>query len=377
MIDQILAETRKSLRSWRRHKIIIAIGIVSPFFFTFIFTQVFTFTGGSGFPLAVIVEEEPVIPGSWTSRFLDTLDAKEGTIPYFDIFFPTLEEAETLFAQRQIFVIVWIPHGFEENLTLGQPVTIRARINNIHEDLSKNIRLGLESRIWRFVQLYQLDTGNQPGITFTPTSIYETELPRPSYMIWGVLVWVTVFTSLFYGGTLGAEEKDKKTMTELTMSHHGLIYARMGKTLATMIISAACISLLLVLNLVMYGITFPDLLSFGLFWVVFLCLTFLFSLLGVIYGLKVGDFRLVPVPAILISLTLWVVSGAINPLEFSVGAEVFRFLPTAAGIRILTAVIFQRGLQYFLESVIILGMWVMIGSCLFGLLIAKNLKAGI
>jgi hypothetical protein len=377
MIAEIYAEFIKSFKSWQRNRIIIAIGLISPFFFTFIFTQVFTFTVGTGFPLPVIVEDAPITPGSYTELFLETLNAKNGTIPYFEVYFTNHEQADILFAQRQAFAIVTIPHGFEENLTTGHAVEIYARINNIHEDLSKNIRLGLESRIYQFMQQYQLNRDDQPGITFTADRVYEVELPRANYMIWGVLVWVTCFTSLFYGGTLGAEEKDKNTFTEITMSQHGIIYTRIGKTLATVLISAICVSVLLILNFVLYGVTCPSLYSFSAFWMVFLCLSFPFGLLGVSYGLKIGDFRLVPVPAILISLTLWIVSGAINPLEFSVGAEVCRFLPTAAGIRVLTAVIFNRGVQYLNEALVILGFWFILGIALLLLLVYINYREGL
>ncbi|MFX1562747.1 MAG: ABC transporter permease [Promethearchaeota archaeon] len=377
MIQKIYAEFLKSFKSWQRYKILIAVGLVSPFFFTFIFTQVFTFTVGTGFPLAVICEDEPIVPGSYTDSFIEVLNAKEGTIPYFEVFTTTPEQAEILFSQRQIFVVVTIPSGFDENLTVKQPVTIHAKINNIHEDLSKNIRLGLESRIFQFITINQLNTSDRPGITYTSDRVYAVELPRANYMVWGILVWVTVFTSLFYGGSLGAEEKDKKTITEISMNKHGLIYSRIGKTLATVLISAICVAILLFLNFLLYQVTFPSIFSFGCFWLVFLCLAFPFSLFGVSYGLKVGDFRMVPVPSILISLTLWIISGAINPLEFSVGAEVFKYLPTAAGIRILTVVIFNRGLQYFTEALLILGAFLIIGIIATVLIVTKNIREGI
>ncbi len=161
------------------------------------------------------------------------------------------------------------------------------------------------------------------------------------------------------------------------MRQHGLIYSRIGKTLSIVLISAICVVILLILISVMYQVTFPSILSFGCFWFVFLCLAFPFSLLGISYELKVGDFRVVPVPAILISLTLWVVSGAINPLECSVGAEIFKYLPTAAGFRILTAVIFNRGLQYFNEALFIIGGWLIIGLIALAIIVTKNVREGL
>jgi len=65
----------------------------------------------------------------------------------------------------------------------------------------------------------------------------------------------------------------------------------------------------------------------------------------------------VPAPMIIISITLWLVSGALNPLEFSAGSAVFQYLPTAAGIRVLSYALFNRGAQFAGKSLLILCAW--------------------
>jgi hypothetical protein len=97
----------------------------------------------------------------------------------------------------------------------------------------------------------------------------------------------------------------------------------------------------------------------------FVALTGTFSLPGVLYGMKVGDFRLVPAPMIVLSITLWLVSGALNPLEFSAGSAFFKYLPTASGIRIMSYALFNRGEQFVRESFLILAAWVAVVLLLF------------
>jgi hypothetical protein len=97
----------------------------------------------------------------------------------------------------------------------------------------------------------------------------------------------------------------------------------------------------------------------------FLLLVTMFSLPGVLYGMKAGDFRLVPAPMIILGITLWLVSGAMNPLEFSAGSAFFKYLPTASGIRILSYALFHRGGQFVQESFAILIAWTVVAFALF------------
>jgi len=88
-----------------------------------------------------------------------------------------------------------------------------------------------------------------------------------------------------------------------------------------------------------------------------LALTTMFSFPGVLYGAKAGDFRLIPGPMIILSITLWILSGALNPLEFSAGSAVFQYLPTAAGIRLMSYSLFSRGGEFVSQSLWVLAGW--------------------
>jgi len=115
--------------------------------------------------------------------------------------------------------------------------------------------------------------------------------------------------------------------------------------------------LLTLCYMLFFGVRFPDAGSVVCLLLLFLSLTSMFSLPGVLYGMKAGDFRLIPAPMIILSITLWLVSGALNPLEFSAGYAFFKYLPTASGIRLMSYALFDRGGQFVNESVLILIAW--------------------
>ncbi|MFW9997019.1 MAG: ABC transporter permease [Candidatus Odinarchaeota archaeon] len=353
MMQEIIAESSKSLKSWYRHRILAFMTFFPPLALSFLFIQAFTGAGGVGFSLAVVAEEQ----GEWTDKLITALESEEGTIPYFDAIITTENRALEMFKLRQTFAIVYIPEGFNANLTAGEPVIIRAKINTIHEDLSKNLRLGLEGRIYLFIKQYQLEAGTRPGVTIDKQLVYEQELPRPDYMVAGVYVFSIMWFALVIGGILGSEEKENKTVTEITMATRGPLYSKLGKIIAVMVLSALLTAFFAVFCYWLYGVFFESLTSVLIFSVLFTCLSFIFATAGVFYGYKVGDIRAVPAPSVIICVTLWLVAGAINPLEFSAGSELFKLAPSSAAIRIITAILFARGKEYFTESVLVIGIW--------------------
>ncbi|TFF85080.1 hypothetical protein EU523_00520 [Candidatus Heimdallarchaeota archaeon] len=359
MFAEIYAEFIKSLKAWVRKPMYIGLALGPPVILTFIFLQLFTISGGGGntFDLLIIMDDDTSQPQPWTAKFLTALESEEGPIPYFTLKNSTRDKATELFRKRQAFTLITIPLGFENNLTRGELVTFEVKYNNIHEDLSKNIRLGIETRIYHFNLEYQLETGYRPGIYYESSTTHSFELARTDYMMSGIYVFIILYLTTIIGGSFGSEEKDQGNHIELEMAPYGTLYSRIGKILATILLTTIVLLALLLLNWLFYGPYISNFTSFLLFLGVYFCLALIFASLGVFYGMMVGDFRFIPAPSIILCVTIWILAGAINPLEFSAGSRVFKFLPTAAAIRILTAVIFQRGVEYQTESWIILGLW--------------------
>lgn len=362
MSAQIKAEIKKSIQYWKKHKTIALVSIFPPLLICLLFVGVFRTTGIVN--IAVVNNDTGLSSGAWTEKFLEVMETRTGTIPYFTLV-PTDEEtAEEMFEMHETFAVLYLPEGFGESIEDGDPLPLSVKFTAAHEDISKNVRLGIEARIYDFVKLYDLDTGARPGIVLDE-NLQNDSLPRSGYMMAGILIWTMVFFGLLIGGALGANEREGGTESYIRMAYKGELSSLIGKWSAAVMISGVMLMVLTLCYILFFGVSFPDLMSVVYLLLMFLALTTTFSLPGVLYGRKAGDFRLVPAPMIILSITLWLVSGALNPLEFSAGYAFFKYLPTASGIRIMSYALFHRGGQFVRESFVILIFWVAAVFALF------------
>ena len=361
MSAKIRAEIKKSIQYWKKHKAIALVSVFPPLLICLLFVGVFQTTGVVDI---AVVNNDAATTSAWTEKFLDVLESQTGTIPYFELVLTDEETAEDMFEMHETFAVLYIPEGFGESIEAGDPEQLTIEFTAAHEDISKNVRLGIEARIYDFVKLYELDTGERPGIVVN-ASLQNDSLPRSTYMMAGILIWTMVFFGLLIGGALGANEREGGTETYIRMAENGETASLIGKWVAAIVISGVMMIVLTLLYVLLFGLSFPSVASVAYLMLMFMLLVTMFSLPGVLYGMKAGDFRLVPAPMIILSITMWLVSGALNPLEFSAGAAFFKYLPTASGIRIMSYALFDRGQQFVQESFLILLGWVVVTFALF------------
>jgi len=358
---KIKAEIKKSIQYWKKHKAIALVSIFPPLLICLLFVGVFQTTGIVDI---AVVNNDAASSSAWTEKFLEVMETRTGTIPYFELVLTDEETAEDMFQMHETFAVLHIPEGFGESIEEGDPEQLTIQFTAAHEDISKNVRLGIEARIYDFIKLYELDTNARPGIV-VEENLQNDSLSRSSYMMAGILIWTMVFFGLLIGGALGANEKEGGTETYIKMAANGETASLIGKWVAATIISGVMLIVLTLCYMLFFGLSFPSVMSVVYLLLMFLLLVTTFSLPGVLYGMKAGDFRLVPAPMIILSITLWLVSGALNPLEFSAGAAFFKYLPTASGIRIMSYALFNRGAQFVQESFLNLLAWAAIAFALF------------
>lgn len=331
----------------------------------------------TGIANLVIVNNDTGLPAnSWTDKFLEVMEARTGTSPYFNLIFTDEKNAEHMFDMHETFAVLSIPKGFNESIENKNPMSVTTKFTATHEDISKNVRLGIEARIYDFVKKYNLDNNMRPGV-IVDENLLSAPLPRPSYMMVGILIWTMAFLGLLVGGALGASEKEGGTHTYIKMASSGETASLIGKWTATIIISAIMLTVLTICYVLFFGLKISSISNIFYLIIMFILITTMFSLPGVLYGMKAGDFRLVPAPMIILSITLWLVSGALNPLEFSAGSAFFKYLPTSSGIRIMSYSLFERGGQFVNESFIILFSWTAAVFVMFFIvLLAKQKQNG-
>ena len=351
MMIKVGAEIKKMLLYWKAHKAIALVSIFPPLLLCLLFVGAFQTTGEADI---VVVNHD--MDDLWTDRFIEVLESKEGTIPHFNLTFADEDSATEMFEMHDTFAILYIPSGFGESIENGEPMQLTVEYTAIHEDISKNVRLGIEARIYDFVALYALNTGERPGILIEE-NLEQIPLSRADYMMGGIVIWTMTYLGFLIGGAIGASEKEGGTETYILMAVNGEIISLLGKWISAIILSGIMLVLLMAGYIAFFGLRISSVSQVLWISLLFLAITTLFSFPGVLYGQKVGDFRLIPAPMIILSITLWIVSGALNPLEFSAGYSFFKYLPTAAGIRLISFSLFNRGGQFVSESLVVLITW--------------------
>jgi ABC-type multidrug transport system permease subunit len=220
------------------------------------------------------------------------------------------QTADALFQNGDILLVITIPDGFENALVTNATTSIHIQVANIHEDLTKNLRMPVIRKLDIFYQTYLL---NDSLVDFEIETMRPFSPPRLAYMAWTITVYSIVFGAIFAAGSAMTQEFEQKTMDELTLSNQPPRYIYLGKMLSAVVISYIAPPLLFLLSYLIFGV-WPS----GDF-LVFLLLTFLLALfcsgIGIILGaLLRNSVFTVPIAA-LTGIFYWIVGGGIAPLE--------------------------------------------------------------
>ncbi|MDY6918511.1 MAG: ABC transporter permease [Chloroflexota bacterium] len=332
MLQQVYAEFVKKFTLWRRRPIWLIIGVVAPIGLS-IFV-IAAFASASALPVWGIglVDEDDTAE---SVALREAIVAQEGTFPYYGAVAEDREEAERLFSRGEVYMMVVIPEGFGDSLRAGTPKPVQAVISNAHADLTKNLRLGLDARLYLYYEEYMLPATDVPGVVYDYTLTYPVEIPRTGYMAVGVLVLTIILTCMMYGGLFAALEHEEKTAPEIEMPPRGGVASMVGSVLAVVAEMFIVLVVVGVINGLLWHLQMPSPAAAAYSLIAAVLLGVTFALLGYGLGNKAKDVRLVLGPTMITVLGLWLLAGGINPIEAMAGTEYLGLLPTAAAVRIM------------------------------------------
>ncbi len=304
----VKASLAKELRVWRRvpQKLVLVILLPIMFFvgFSMLMGGVYF---GTGVETAVVMNEEN--PGVYTEGLLEIIGENDPVPPRLDPILMDAETADKLFQNGEILLVITIPDGFENAVTNNQSVSIQVQVANIHEDLTKNLRMPVIRKLDIFYQTYFL---NDSLVDFEMVELRPFTPPRLAYMAWTISVYSVMFGAIFAAGSAMTQEFEQETLDELTLSNQSPYAIYLGKMFSGVVISFAAVPFLFLLSYILFGV-WPngDILTF-------LSLTLLLALFSSGIGIVAGSiFRnsvfVVPVAA-LGGIFYWIVGGGIAPL---------------------------------------------------------------
>ncbi len=315
----------KDLRVWKRTPQKLALVILLPLMFFMGFSVLMGGVYyGEGVETALVVEE--LNPGYYTNGLIEILGQYDEIPPRLNPIIMDTETADRLFQNGDILLIITIPDGFEEAISNNLTTSINIQVANIHEDLTKNLRMPVIRKIDIFYQEYLL---NDSLVDFEVENLHAFTPPRLAYMGWTIAIYAIMFSAMFAAGSAMTQEFEQNTMDEIILSGRSPYAIYTGKMLSGVIVSYITPPLLFLLSYFLYGV-WPngDVL-------VFVALTFPLAIFSAGIGIIAGAvFRnsvfLVPVAA-LGAIFYWMIGGGIAPLEL-VGASfgvVNEYLPVA------------------------------------------------
>jgi ABC-2 type transport system permease protein len=343
----------KELQVWRRNprKIMLVVLIPLMFFvgFSLLMGGVYY---GNGVDTALVVEEQN--PGLYTNGLIEIFQESDTIPPRLNLIPMDAVTADTLFQNGDILLVITIPDGFENALETNGTTSIHIQVANIHEDLTKNLRMPVIRKMDIFYHAYLL---NDSLVDFEVQTLRSFSPPRLAYMAWTISIYSIMFSAIFATGSAMTQEFEQRTMDELALSNQPPRNIYIGKMLSGVLISFVTPPILFVLSYLMFGIwPLGDLLTF---FSLTLLLSLLCSGLGLIAGAILRNSVFVVPVAALVGIFYWIVGGGIAPLEL-VGAPfgvVNEYLPISNVYRSLIRMFVDGSYGWLAVDVTIIGIF--------------------
>jgi ABC-type multidrug transport system permease subunit len=263
---------------------------------------------GEGVATALVVEEQN--PGIYTDGLIEILGQYDDIPPRLNPIPMDAETADRLFMNGEILLVITIPDGFEDAITNNLTTSINIQVANIHEDLTKNLRMPVIRKVDQFYQKYFL---NDSLVDFAMENLRAFTPPRLAYMAWTIAVYGIMFSAMFIAGSTVTQEFEQKTLDEIALAGRSPYAIYLGKMLSSILVSYLAPPILFLLGYLLFGVwPMGDVF-------VFIALTLPLAIFSAGIGIIAGAiFRnavfIVPVAA-LGSIFYWITGGGIAPLE--------------------------------------------------------------
>ena len=263
---------------------------------------------GEGVTTALVVEEQN--PGIYTEGLIEILGQWDEIPPRLNPIPMDAETADRLFQSGEILLVITIPDGFENAIANNLTTSINIQVANIHEDLTKNLRMPVIRKVDLFYQEY---LGNESLVNFEMENLRAFTPPRLAYMAWTIAIYGVMFSAMFIAGSTVTQEFEQRTLDEITLAGRSPHAIYLGKMLSSVVVSYLAPPVIFLLSYLLFGV-WPMGDAF-----VFLALTIPLAVFSAGIGIIAGAvFRnavfVVPVAA-LGAIFYWITGGGIAPLE--------------------------------------------------------------
>ena len=300
-----LALAQKDLVSWFRSPVHVLVSFAPIVVIMLVLGLVMG--SGSTMPVAVILDDPD---DSMSQQFADTVrDIGTTHFHWFDIVTTDREQAETLFQKNRLLGIIEVP-GITRHLRSGESATIRLRVSNLNDDITKNFRQRVQEACLVFNYRLQVSSvvPASPSIKANFNTFLPEDLSPLVFFGAGLVALAILMGGINNACTLVAREFEENTYKELVFAP-GTISIIMGKWASALVqtfISVGIVWVLaaLVCDFIPHGSILPLLL-------LVLVGSLAFAGLGTLLGLYFKQVIPATIAGMLFSIVGWWFGGVI------------------------------------------------------------------
>jgi ABC-2 type transport system permease protein len=258
---------------------------------------------GSNAPTAIVLQDR----GPYAERMYTALAEAHS----FHLEVASAEEATALMQAGEIVAIVTIPAEFDLRVAQHQSVQIGLEVNNLHVDMTDDVRRGARLAILTFSHQVFPD-----AVTIAPEEqdAYPSDTGYIAFLSVSTLVLGMMVAGLLQAGVASAREWEKATMKALLLSPAPRWAMAVGKMLAAWVLSLGAGGVVLALLILVIG-DWPT--NWGLMLLTTLITSALFVALGTALGYLLRQRQTLNLLARGSSVPLFFLSGMFAPLSFN------------------------------------------------------------
>ncbi|NHJ02947.1 MAG: ABC transporter permease [Candidatus Heimdallarchaeota archaeon] len=336
-LSGILVLIMKDMKAWFRNPFMMLISIIPLFFMGFIMGSLVT--QAESLPTGVILEDNDPIAIE-IKNYIQNMTSGTG-LRWFTIMEGSNELIEQKFYNGEILCLIRIPINISGIIEAGEVVYIEVLINNINDDVTKNILQRVQDVCNKFNN--NLEQGT--FIFYSPRLIFEglvePDVKFTDYIFGGVLAFTIVFSSGINSATITAHEFEKGTMKELIMSASPREVIT-SKLLTSGIQTVFCYIIVNIGYYLLFGFLPIGNLIYLWFWIIIGIISF--SSLGIIVAVKVKQVIPAALATMIINMIGWWIGGGLVPAEVWVGLIhlLSSLLPSTYYFRSFTNIVFMN-----------------------------------
>ena len=224
-IRAALALARKDLISWFRTPIHVLVSFAP--ILVIMLVLGLTMGGVETMPVAIVLDapDDPM-----SQQFADTVsDIGTVNFPWFEIVTTDQKQAEELFQKNELLGIIEVP-GITSQLQSGESATIKLRVSNLNDDITKNFRQRVQEACLAFNDRLQVSSvvPASPSIKANFNTFLPDDLSPLVFFGAGLVALAILMGGINNACTLVAREFEERTYKELVLAP-GTLSIIMGK----------------------------------------------------------------------------------------------------------------------------------------------------